>query len=91
LLAAYNGGPGNLNKWLRKVDHQDDPLLLIESIPSRETRSYVKSVITNLAMYRQRFDQPAPTLRAIAAGRRGTFVSLMENRMPGETASSASQ
>jgi soluble lytic murein transglycosylase-like protein len=91
LLAAYNGGPGNLNKWLRKVDHQDDPFLLIESIPSRETRSYVKSVITNLAMYRQRLDQPAPTLRAIAAGRRGTFVSLIENKMQGETASSASQ
>ena len=33
LLAAYNGGPGNLRKWLRKVDHQDDPFLLVESMP----------------------------------------------------------
>ena len=28
LLVAYNGGPGNLRKWLGKVDHQDDPFLL---------------------------------------------------------------
>ena len=78
LLAAYNGGPGNLSKWLRKVDHQDDPFLLIESIPSRETRSYIKSVITNLAMYRMQFGQSAPALKALAAGRRGTFVSLID-------------
>ena len=78
LLAAYNGGPGNLSKWLRKVDHQDDPFLLIESIPSRETRSYIKSVVTNLAMYRMQFGQSAPALQALAAGRRGTFVSLID-------------
>jgi len=80
LLAAYNGGPGNLNKWLRKVDHQNDPFLLIESIPSRETRSYIKSVITNLAMYRKQFGQPAPALKALAAGRRGTFVPMIDRR-----------
>ena len=44
MLAAYNGGPGNLNKWLRKLDHRNDPFLLIESIPARETRNYVKKV-----------------------------------------------
>ncbi len=78
LLAAYNGGPGNLSKWLRKVNHQDDPFLLIESIPSRETRSYIKSVVTNLAMYRMQFGQSAPALKSLAAGRRGTFVSLID-------------
>ncbi len=78
LLAAYNGGPGNLSKWLSKVDHQDDPFLLIESIPSRETRSYIKSVVTNLAMYRMQFGQSAPALKALAAGRRDTFVSLID-------------
>jgi hypothetical protein len=51
---------------------------LIESIPSRETRSYIKSVITNLAMYRMQFGQSAPALKALAAGRRGTFVSLID-------------
>ena len=80
LLAGYNGGPGNLSKWLRKVDHQNDPFLLIESIPSRETRTYIKSVMTNLSMYRLQFGQSAPALEALAAGRRGTFVSLIDQR-----------
>ena len=53
LLAAYNGGPGNLRKWLRKVDHQDDPFLLVESMPARETRYYVKNVISNLGIDRK--------------------------------------
>ena len=74
LLAAYNGGPGNLRKWLNKVDHQDDPFLLVESIPARETRYYVKHVISNLGMYRQRFGQEAPALSGLAAGNGGVFV-----------------
>ena len=68
LLAAYNGGPGNLRKWLRKVDHQDDAFLLIESIPARETRYYVKHVITNLAMYRAQLGEAALSLEELAAG-----------------------
>ncbi len=74
LLAAYNGGPGNLRKWLAKVDHQDDPFLLVESIPARETRYYVKNVISNLGIYRQRFGQTAPALSGLAAGNGGRFV-----------------
>ena len=27
MLAAYNGGPGNLNKWLRELDHKNDSFL----------------------------------------------------------------
>ena len=76
LLAAYNGGPGNLRKWLARVDHQDDPFLLIESIPARETRHYIKSVISNLALYRMQLGEPAPELRELAAGGPGRFVSL---------------
>ena len=75
LLAAYNGGPGNLRKWLAKVDHQDDPFLLIESIPARETRHYIKVVISNLALYRAQLEQPMPELRDLAAGGHGTFSS----------------
>ena len=76
LLAAYNGGPGNLRKWLARVDHQDDPFLLIESIPARETRHYIKSVISNLALYRMQLGESAPELRELAAGGPGRFVSL---------------
>lgn len=65
---AYNGGPGNLSKWRRKSEYQDDPLLFIESIPSRETRAFVERVLTNLWIYRFRLGQPASSLDAIAAG-----------------------
>ena len=74
LLAAYNGGPGNLRKWLRTVDHQDDPFLLVESIPARETRYYVKNVISNLGIYRERFGETSPALSGLAAGNGGRFV-----------------
>ena len=74
LLVAYNGGPGNLRKWLAKVDHQDDAFLLVESIPARETRYYVKNVVSNLGIYRNRFGQTAPAILGLAAGNGGHFV-----------------
>lgn len=68
LAAAYNAGPGNLNKWLTTIRHNNDPLLFIESIPARETRAFVERVMTNFWIYRSRMGQPSPTLDAIAAG-----------------------
>lgn len=68
LAAAYNGGPGNVKKWLRKVRHQQDPLMFIESIPSLETRIFIERVLTNYWIYRMRLSQDTPSLDAIAAG-----------------------
>ncbi len=68
LATAWNGGPGNLNKWRRKTNHMDDPLFFIESIPSRETRIFIERVLTNMWIYRDRLGQPTPSLDAIAAG-----------------------
>ena len=68
LLAAYNGGPGNLNKWMRKVNHGGDTLMLLESLPSRETRFYVKNVLTNYWIYRKRLGKDGEVLASIAAG-----------------------
>lgn len=65
---AYNGGPGNLRKWQRGVNYDNDPLLFIESIPSRETRLYVQRVTANLWMYRNRMGQTSPSLDMVAAG-----------------------
>ncbi len=50
------------------MKHQGDPLLFIESIPSRETRLYVSRVMANLWIYRQQLGQQAPSLDAVAAG-----------------------
>jgi soluble lytic murein transglycosylase-like protein len=68
LLVAYNAGPGNLAKWRRSVDYKDDPLLFIESIPSRETREFIERVLSNVWIYRHRLGQTAPSLDRVAAG-----------------------
>ncbi len=80
LTTAYNGGPGNLNKWQRKMDFDNDPLLFIESLPSRETRLFVERVLANLWIYRTRLGQNTPSLEAIAAGDWPKYESLDSNR-----------
>ncbi len=80
LTTAYNGGPGNLNKWQRRMEFNNDPLLFIESLPSRETRLFVERVLANLWVYRTRLGQEAPSLEAIAAGDWPQYESLDDNR-----------
>lgn len=76
LAIAYNGGPGNLRKWLRQVGRQDDPLMFIERLPSRETRLFIERVLANLWIYRARLGQDLPSLDAIAAGDWPTYTPL---------------
>ena len=74
--AAWNGGPGNLNKWRRQTDNLGDALFFMESIPSRETRTFVEHVFTNLWIYRSRLGQPMPSLDAIASGEWPAYTAL---------------
>lgn len=74
LVAAYNGGPGNLERWRRRSKFNNDPLLFVESLPSRETRAFLQHVLTNLWIYRVRLGQDAPSLDAIAAGDWPSYV-----------------
>ena len=76
LTTAWNGGPGNLRKWRRTVDHLGDSLFFIESLPSRETRIFIERVLTNLWIYRDRLGQPSPSLDALAAGRWPVYAAL---------------
>ncbi|SDL45587.1 soluble lytic murein transglycosylase [Franzmannia pantelleriensis] len=41
--AAYNAGPGRVDRWLRDAPEEFD--LFVESIPFRETRDYVQAVL----------------------------------------------
>ena len=68
VAAAYNAGPGNLNRWRREMADIDDPLLFIESLPFGETRHYVEKVLANFWMYRLRLGQETGSLDAVAAG-----------------------
>ena len=74
LLAAYNGGPGNLRKWMRKVNHGGDTLMLLESLQARETRFYVKNVMTNLWIYRKRLGQDAVAVSNLAGQGVATYA-----------------
>tara|TARA_R110002096_G_scaffold416576_3_gene619738 strand:+ start:185700 stop:187517 length:1818 start_codon:yes stop_codon:yes gene_type:complete len=67
-LTAYNAGPGNMQKWTKSTNFQDDPLLFIESIPARETRIYIERVFSNMWIYRMRMGQDTPTLDFVASG-----------------------
>tara|TARA_A100001011_G_C14128927_1_gene764583 strand:- start:150 stop:881 length:732 start_codon:yes stop_codon:yes gene_type:complete len=76
MTAAWNGGPGNLNKWRKQNNDLGDPLFLIESLPSRETRQFIEKVLANLWIYRNRLGQDTPSLNAIAAGHNPVYVAL---------------
>ena len=76
LAAAYNSGPGPIPRWLADEDVRKDPLLFLESIPSRETRGYTERVLANYWIYRKRLGQPAPDLDALAGGNWPTYTAL---------------
>ena len=56
-LAAYNGGPGNAQRWAGG-DSVADQDLFIEGIDYDETRSYVKLVIGYYGAYRRLYALP---------------------------------
>lgn len=69
LAAAYNAGPGNLQKWKSTSRHvDDDALFFIETLPSRETRLFVERVMANYWIYQNRLGQATDTLDAVASG-----------------------
>lgn len=49
ILASYNAGPHKVKNWI--ATPMNDPILWIESIPYRETRGYVKSILENVVIY----------------------------------------
>jgi soluble lytic murein transglycosylase len=50
--AAYNAGPGNVNRWLKRFDGPMD--IWIENIPFNETRQYVQRVLAYSTIYSYR-------------------------------------
>jgi tetratricopeptide (TPR) repeat protein len=56
-IMAYNAGPGNVRKWLRKFGtlELDE---FIENIPFSETRGYVKRVMRTMQVYGSLYREP---------------------------------
>ncbi len=50
-LAAYNAGPTNLRRWLRKAEGYDDPYFADRYAVS-QTRHYIKAVLNDYLRYR---------------------------------------
>ena len=68
MMTAYNAGPGNLLKWEKKADYNNDPLLFIEVIPARETRLYIERVMANYWIYQSRFEQKLTGIEELNKG-----------------------
>jgi peptidoglycan lytic transglycosylase len=63
-LTGFNAGPGRTRQWLRRMGDPRSasvkPLDWIYRIPFRETRLYVRKVLSNVQVYRARLGQKNP-------------------------------
>lgn len=75
VVAAYNGGPGAVLKTIRHVG-EDDPLMLIESLPALETRDYVEKVVAGYWAYKRMFGEDTRSLDALVTGARTVDLRL---------------
>jgi soluble lytic murein transglycosylase-like protein len=80
VIAAYNAGPGSVQKWnAGGVKDNGDVLLFIESIPFRETRHYVEVVMRNYWLYelKDKAEKPAPI-----PGNGASLAAVAQNQWP---------
>lgn len=66
VLLGYNGGPTRVRRWRRQW--QDlPPELFVEAVPYRETRNYVKQILTGACVYAVLYGQrnPLEVIKAI--------------------------
>ncbi len=70
-LVGYNAGTRKINRWIKKYGDPRksniDPVSWIEKIPIKETRLYVKFVLSNLQVYRQK-NQNSKNKKIISKG-----------------------
>ncbi len=71
-LIAYNAGITRVKKW-NKTINENDPLAFIESIPIKETRMFVKAILTDFWIYRDKLGQNKPTRSMLASDKWPVF------------------
>jgi len=80
VAASYNAGPGPMVAAVRKLGHDADPLLLIETIDVPQARDYVEKVVAAYWIYQRLNGRPLNTLDAVASG--ATLVPLSLDYLP---------
>lgn len=56
-LAAYNAGPGNVDKWLEDPQYAGDEKNVLKDIPFKETKNYIKKVNKALEKYNELYNE----------------------------------
>lgn len=85
-VAAYNAGPGVIQKTMAQMGKEADSLLAIESMPGGQTRDFVEKVVAGYWIYRNILGQESPSLSAAASGSRAIRAAA---DMPSPTATVA--
>jgi soluble lytic murein transglycosylase len=61
-IAAYNGGPHNVRRWIQESPADVPVDVLLERIPFSQTHRYVRKVLTHYEAYRQQRELAMPQL-----------------------------
>ena len=61
-IAAYNGGPHNVRRWMQESAEGTPLDVLLERIPFSQTHRYVRKVLVSYEAYRQQHGLPMPQL-----------------------------
>ncbi len=89
VIAAYNAGPGSVQKWnAGGLRDNGDVLLFLESIPFRETRHYVEVVLRNYWLYEMKARAQA---RSPAERPETSLTTVASNQWPRFPASTGGQ
>ncbi|WP_417621795.1 lytic transglycosylase domain-containing protein [Parasphingorhabdus sp.] len=80
IAAAYNAGPGAVQRWNSEVRDNDDPLLFMESIPYVETRGYVSIILRNYWMYEKQAGIQSASARALSQNQWPAFPGNPDGR-----------
>jgi soluble lytic murein transglycosylase len=80
IAAAYNAGPGAVQRWNTEIKDHDDPLLFMESIPYVETRGYVSIILRNYWMYEKQAGIQSVSARALSQNQWPKFPGHPDKR-----------